>query len=59
MPDYRKMYFALFNAVTNSITYLQYAQREAEQTYLDSEEPPLTVLPTPDEESTKSLKKPQ
>jgi hypothetical protein len=36
MPDYRKMYFELFNKVTDVISELQQAQRDAEQLYIES-----------------------
>lgn len=45
MPDYKKMYFALFNAVTAAIDQLQNAQRNGEKAYNESEDTPLTILP--------------
>lgn len=45
MPDYQKMYYLLFNEVTDAITKLQLAQQKTEQLYMGSPEPPLTALP--------------
>jgi hypothetical protein len=45
MPDYKKMYFEFFNAVTTAIDHLQTAQRAVEDAYIESDEPPLTILP--------------
>ena len=50
MPDYQKMYFALFNAVTTAIDQLQDAQRNGEDTYIESDNVPLTILPSPKDE---------
>ena len=50
MPDYKKMYFSLFNAVTTAIDQLQSAQRKGEDTYIESEDTPLTILPQPTNE---------
>lgn len=44
MPDYKKMYFTLFNAVTTAINQLQEAQRKGEDTYIEGGEPPLAIL---------------
>lgn len=38
MPDYEKMYFTLFNAVTTAIAQLQDAQRKSEEIYIESDE---------------------
>jgi hypothetical protein len=54
MPDYRKMYFMLFNAVTSAVEHLQNAQNEGEDTYVESEEIPLKILPTSIDEDTKA-----
>ncbi len=40
MPDYKKMYFALFNAVTTAVTQLQTAQSAGEEAYAEDENPP-------------------
>lgn len=45
MPDYKKMYFSLFNAITTTIDQLQSAQREGEDTYIESDDTPLTFYP--------------
>ena len=44
MPDYQKMYHALFNDVTDAITKLQQAQQRTEGIYMDSKEAVLTPL---------------
>lgn len=38
MPDYKTMYYKLFNAVTDSIEILKQAQLEAEELYITSSE---------------------
>ncbi len=44
MPDYKKMYIELFHAVTATIEELKRAQRNAEQTYIASEEAPIKII---------------
>ena len=39
MPNYQKMYFELFNHITNVIEYLQGAQQDAEDEYIEDDEP--------------------
>lgn len=50
MPDYKAMYFMLFNRITDAIDILQQAQREGEKTYMESEDAIIHILPTDDEE---------
>ncbi len=38
MPDYKTMYFKLFNAVTDAVQILCKAQQEAEEIYINSSE---------------------
>lgn len=38
MPDYRAMYFRLFNHVTDAIRLLQQAQLEGEDSYISGED---------------------
>ena len=38
MPDYKSMYFKLFNKITDTIESLKEAQQEAEEQYLAAEE---------------------
>ena len=45
MPDYKKMYFELYNAVTDAIDHLQNGQCEGEDAYVENEDAPLTILP--------------
>ena len=56
MPDYQKLYLTLFNSLTDAISYLDTgnirsaktllmaAQVQAEEQYMDQEDPPLIVL---------------
>jgi len=44
MPDYKTMYFELFNKLTDAIAILQEAQRKAEDAYIKSEEAPASPL---------------
>lgn len=44
MADYKKMYFTLFNAMTDTISQLQAAQQKAEEIYIQSGDTPLTAL---------------
>lgn len=52
MPDYQKMYHALFNDVTDAISKLQQAQQKTEEMYMDSKEPSLTPFPKKSEIET-------
>ncbi len=45
MPDYQKMYFNLFNAVTHAMDTLQKAQQKCEETYVSGDDAPLIILP--------------
>lgn len=38
MPDYKTMYYKLFNAITDATQILQDAQRETEEMYIESGE---------------------
>ena len=38
MPDYKTMYYTLFNAMTDAVQILQEAQRETEEMYIESGE---------------------
>mgnify|MGYP000912381502 CR=1 FL=1 len=38
MPNYKTMYFSLFNSVTDAINLLQEAQQNSEYRYLESSE---------------------
>ena len=44
MPDYPNMYAKLFNAVTDAISVLQKAQQHAEEQYVQSDEPTITLI---------------
>ncbi len=38
MPDYKKMYYSLFNQVSDAIKQLQEAQKESEEIFIDTAE---------------------
>jgi hypothetical protein len=40
MPDYKSMYFELFNKITDAIEILQKAQQDAEERYVNGGEEP-------------------
>jgi len=44
MPDYKTMYFQLFNKITDAINILQKAQKESEEKYIQSSPAPLISL---------------
>jgi len=52
MPDYQKMYYALFNDVTNVVSKLQQAQQKTEEMYVDSMEAQLISLQGGDKKET-------
>lgn len=54
MPNYKKMYFALLNAVNNAIRDLQEAQQEGEECYIECDllSPQFLQAPTEKEETT-------
>lgn len=39
MPDYKEMYYLLFNKITDIVTDLQEVQRRTEELYIKTEEP--------------------
>lgn len=43
MPDYKKMYLELFNAVTDAIEKLQEVQKKTEQMYIEAEEKEVVI----------------
>ena len=44
MPDYKKMYHKLFNAMTDAIEIMKQAQIEAEEIYINSSEQDVVKL---------------
>lgn len=38
MPDYKAMYFSLFNTLTDVIEQLKVAQKQGEQMFIDADE---------------------
>ena len=38
MPDYEKMYYTLFNAITDAVNILSEAQQKTEEIYITSSE---------------------
>ena len=54
MPDYKSMYFKLFNKVTDAIGILQKAQIEGEDEYVTSKDEPILIsLAIPPDEPDK------
>lgn len=47
MPDYKSMYFSLFNSVTDAIEILKAAQQKGEDTYINNNEEPIHLIKTP------------
>ncbi|MEZ4357947.1 MAG: hypothetical protein R2876_04870 [Eubacteriales bacterium] len=54
MPDYKKMYFELFNTITAIINQLQNAQRDGENTYMADNNSSSKILPNRIDEKLKS-----
>ncbi|MDR0838885.1 MAG: hypothetical protein LBN99_04505 [Oscillospiraceae bacterium] len=50
MPDYKAMYYALFNSVTDAIEAFKKAQLEAEEAYMNADEPPILFISAEDSE---------
>ena len=46
MPDYKKMYTTLFNAVTDAIEILQSAQQDTEELFIETETAVIKILPS-------------
>lgn len=44
MADYKKMYYTLFNAVTDAVENLQQAQRQAEEMFVSDTENQIRLL---------------
>lgn len=57
MPDYKKMYYVLFNKSTDVIGELQVAQQQTEEMYIVGEERviELNVLKNENEESVSTI----
>ncbi|MGI5985560.1 MAG: hypothetical protein ACOX7O_06865 [Oscillospiraceae bacterium] len=57
MPDYKKMYYVLFNKITDVIGELQVAQQRTEEMYIVGEERviELNVLKNENEESVSTI----
>ena len=51
MPDYRKLYFQLFGAVSDAIALLQQAQIQSEEEYLAKEKADLLSFSNKKEET--------
>ncbi len=54
MPDYKKLYFELFNAVTDAVNQLREAQCKSENDYLQMNPPTLAVVSKPEDGEAKS-----
>ena len=46
MPDYKKMYTTLFNAVTDAIEILQSAQQGTEELYIETQTAVIKISPS-------------
>ena len=55
MPDYQKMYFTLFNAITDTIDILQKAQQAAEEICISDPEPIIKIIPPSDNAKNENL----
>ena len=56
MADYKKLYYKIFNAITNAeklisqaVGLMRTAQQECEETYMDADETPLRLTDKPEE----------
>lgn len=47
-PDYKEMYYKLFNELTNIIEQLQNIQKNTEELYINSGKPPISIAKTND-----------
>lgn len=56
MPDYKKTYLILFNAITDAIHILQKAQQDAESFIIEDDGPNLIVLLQEEKEDKKGKK---
>lgn len=56
MPNYKEMYYELFNKITDVIGELQEVQQKVEEMYMNSDEPKIIELnrQITDEESLKN-----
>lgn len=50
MPDYKKMYYQLFNCVSNAVKLLQEGQQSGEESYAAEVPPSLSVLEEAEED---------
>lgn len=50
MPDYRTMYHALFNKITDTVEQLQLIQRQTEEMYMVDKEHAIELSVTKDQE---------
>lgn len=51
MPDYKNMYFSLFNKITDVINDLVEIQQMTEEIYIVEENPKITILPRKDDKT--------
>lgn len=51
MPDYKSLYYNLFNNVSDTIERLKQAQQEAERRYTNEETPALVIVPPEQDEA--------
>lgn len=48
MPDYKSMYFSLFNSVTDAIGILQSALQKEEDSYINDNDEPVHLVKSSD-----------
>ena len=51
LPDYKVMYFQLFNKVTAAMDILQKAQMEGEEEYIKNKDEPVLIMVKPSKDS--------
>ena len=44
MPDFKAMYFSIYNKVTDAINILQKAQQEGEKSFVECEDVPIILF---------------
>ncbi|MDO4744384.1 MAG: hypothetical protein Q4A86_03260 [Clostridia bacterium] len=53
MPDYKKLYHKMFNAITDTIEYLQKVQLESEEEYIKACEDKQKIIRIIDRQASK------
>ncbi len=53
MPDYKTMYFELFNKVSDAVNILQIAQQEGENSFIEGEDAKIVLIDNTDNDKKK------